>query len=345
MTSEVIIDRLMKISEAEGISLKDDGARLIARASRGGMRDAVSLLELCAGSREDIDAALVSSTIGTGDRDIVYKLVGAISRSDYSAVYETVERVVSGSADISVFWQEIIDTYRDIMVVKNSDTAKSYLDLTDGEFRTLLDIAKSFSMAKLAYHTSILSATLGDMQRSANSKRSVAEIALTKMCDSRTVASPEALALRVEELEKQISMIKMGAVSIKQSTPKEAVPVSEAAVSEPISEKIPEAPAKESKGPALYGSWSFVVERIAEIKPQLASGLKKAQVFVLPDGTYLVSLDSFYAERLMKNESDMAILRGAIAEKEGAASVSVKIKSTAQSSSNLSDEIENALKF
>ena len=52
MTSEVIIARLMYIAEREGIDLTEDGARIIARAAQGGMRDAVSLLELCAGSRE-----------------------------------------------------------------------------------------------------------------------------------------------------------------------------------------------------------------------------------------------------------------------------------------------------
>ena len=56
ISSDVIVDRLMRISKEEGIDLTEEGARLIARASRGGMRDAVSLLELCAGSKQLIDS-------------------------------------------------------------------------------------------------------------------------------------------------------------------------------------------------------------------------------------------------------------------------------------------------
>jgi DNA polymerase-3 subunit gamma/tau len=120
-----IISRLSHIASAEGIDLTEDGARVIARVSRGGMRDAVSLLELCAGSRRTIDAQLVFDTVGSGNRDGAYKLIRAILERDYSAVYSTVGEVVDKSGDISVFWQEIIDSYRDIMVVKNTASAAS----------------------------------------------------------------------------------------------------------------------------------------------------------------------------------------------------------------------------
>lgn len=354
MTSEVIVERLKKISKEEGFELSDDGARLIARASRGGMRDAVSLLELCAGSREKINAELVVSTFGTGDRDSVYKLVDAISEADYSSVYSIVEKVVSGSSDISVFWQEIIDTYRDIMVVKNSESAKAYLDLTDGEYEVLTGIAQKFSMTRLSYHTSILEAAIADMLRSQNSKRSIAEIALTKMCDPRLVISPEALALRVEELEKQLSMIKMGATpvsSLKITEKQQEKTIENREKSESGSSDIKISTAQTAENPqnrktAPYQSWDSVVERIGELKPQLASGLRKAQAY-FADDMFLIRLDDFFASRLQNNEADMAILRGAIAEKENKQSDNIRIKLEAfgKVSSDFSNEIENALKF
>ena len=104
ISSDTIVSRLFKISEAEGIDLGEDGARLIARASRGGMRDAVSLLELCAGSKLHIDASLVASTLGTGDRESAYRLIAAVGKSDFSTVYEIINDTVMSSGDISVFW-------------------------------------------------------------------------------------------------------------------------------------------------------------------------------------------------------------------------------------------------
>jgi DNA polymerase III gamma/tau subunit len=144
----------------------------------------------------------VFDTVGSGNRDNAYRLISALSSSDYKTVYSVIDETFMKSADISVFWQEIIDAYRDVMVVKSVDSAKEYLDLTELEYEGLVKIAREFSMAKLSYHTSILEAAMADMQRAVNSKRSIAEIALTRMCDAKLSASPEALAVRLEEMER-----------------------------------------------------------------------------------------------------------------------------------------------
>ena len=315
MSSDVIIERLKKISAAENINLGEDGARLIARASRGGMRDAVSLLELCAGSRAHIDASLVASTIGIGDRGAVYKLIEAVGRADYSTVYDVVRDIVMSSGDISVFWQEIIDSYRDIMVVKNTDKAKQYLDLTDVEYESLKKISDSFSMAKLSYHTSLLENAMADMQRAVNSKRSIAEIALTRMCDPKLVVTAESLALRVEELEKQISMMKLG-IPVAQPTPVKND--TESATSELADEKpAKETPKNESNELLPYEKWQSVVERIGELKRSLSSQFGSSMAYTRGDGSFLVKMSDFFATRISSNASDFAILRGVIAEAEG----------------------------
>ena len=315
MSSDVIIERLKKISNAEGIDLGEDGARLIARASRGGMRDAVSLLELCAGSRAHIDASLVASTIGIGDRGSVYKLIEAVGKADYSTVYDVVRDIVMSSGDISVFWQEIIDSYRDIMVVKNTDKAKQYLDLTDVEYEALKKVSEGFSMAKLSYHTSLLENAMADMQRAVNSKRSIAEIALTRMCDTRLVVTAEALALRVEELEKQISMMKLG-IPTAQSA---AVKTDDEPMAPEVKEEKPSKKTKSGESQALlpYEKWQTVVERIGELKRSLSSQFGSSVAYVRGDGSFLVKMSDFFAKRIVSNASDFAILRGVIAEAEG----------------------------
>ncbi|MBO5879049.1 MAG: DNA polymerase III subunit gamma/tau, partial [Clostridia bacterium] len=90
ISSDIIVSRLMKIAKSEEIDLGEDGARLIARAARGGMRDAVSLLELCAGSKVHIDADFVATSLGTGDRNTAYELIVAIGNSDFEAVYKII---------------------------------------------------------------------------------------------------------------------------------------------------------------------------------------------------------------------------------------------------------------
>lgn len=320
MTSDVIIDRLMKISSAEGISLTEDGARLIARASRGGMRDAVSLLELCASSGETVDSGLVFSTIGGGDRAVVYRLIEAVGRSDYDTVYTTVRDVVMSSGDISVFWQELVDSYRDLMVVKNTANAKAYLDLTDLEYKNIKEISELFSMQTLVYHTTLLEGALADMQRAINAKRSIAEITLTRMCDARLVISNEALALRIEELEKQVSMMRLGVSPAKTEKSIPVVKKEDAAPKAVVKETVVKAEST-SKEPAAsigrYSRWNSVVERIAELRPSLLGKLKGAVAFTADNRNFTVKMDEFLAKLIASSPADSSLIMGIIAENEG----------------------------
>lgn len=349
ISNEVIMSRLLKMSESEGIDITEDAARVIARVSRGGMRDAISLLELCAASRTKIDEQLVFSTVGSGNRDSAYKLIYALSRSDFSTVYEIIAEIVMKSGDISVFWQELIDSYRDIMVVKNTDKAKSYLDLTDVEYAALLKIAERFTMAKLTYHVSILEDAMADMQRAFNSKRSIAEIALTRMCDASLSVSPEALAVRIEELEKEISMIKLGVVKVApaQSVQEASPTVSQSEPEAPKPEAKPtEAPKKSSPEMKQYQDWGAVIEKIGSLKRSLSVGIAAATVFYNDNGEFLIKLNDFFAKKLSSSETDMAIVRGVIAEEVGKAPSEIKLKvvsSTAQSTPDAFSEIENIL--
>ena len=357
ISTDNIMSRLKRIADSEGISLTDDGARVIARVSRGGMRDAVSLLELCAGARKTVDEKLVFETVGTGNRDGAYKLIEAILKQDYTAVYSTVNEVVMNSADISVFWQEIIDSYRDIMVVKNTDRAREYLDLTEVEYESLVKLAKEFTPARLAYHVSLLEGALADMQRAFNSKRSIADIALTRMCDAKSSMSPEALALRVDELEREISMMKLGVGTapkiindesnvkilptvkiIEENTEEKA----NNGIKTEAESKIQSANTKTVK----YEKWSYVVERIGEIKCSLSVQFMKSQAFRRPDGTFLIRMNSFFAKKLSGSDADLSILRGIIAEKENLPPEQIRVVIEPLDTSSIgdfSDEIESNL--
>ncbi len=349
ISTEIIMNRLLEMSRLEGIMITEDAARVIARISRGGMRDAISLLELCAGAHTQIDEQLVFSTVGSGNRDSAYKLISAIGRSDFSTVYGIVDDIVMKSGDLSVFWQEIIDSYRDILVVKNSENAKRYLDLTDTEYSALSEIASSFTPARLFYHVSLLESAMADMQRAFNSKRSIAEIALTRMCEPKLTMSCEALALRIEELEKELSMMRLGIPTDKkpsaQPTPDKQISATPVKAAAPQSPKAPSQEGTVSDKPVLYELWGTVIDKIRDLKSSLASCIASASVYKYPNGGFLIRLGDFFAKKLSSDEKDMAIVRGFIAETEGKSpsEITLKIESMTRSSGNPFSEIENAL--
>jgi DNA polymerase-3 subunit gamma/tau len=327
ISSEIIMNRLKKIADTEGIELTSDGARLIARSARGGMRDAVSLLDLCAGSKSLVDAKLVSETIGTGDRHGAYKLISAIGKSDYNSVYSILREVVMGSGDVTVFWGELIDSYRDLMVLKTTDSAKSYLDLTDAEFESLKAIASDFTMAKLYYHAEVLEKALSDMQLVVNSKQSVAEIALTKMCTPSLSSSAEALETRIEELEKKISVLKYsqgtklekndGEIEItKENTEQKR----DTDIKEPAA--LNESNVGEYKP---YGKVEALVSKITEIKPSLGVKLAGGEIGFADNYRFNIALSDFFLKALSRDEESCRLIMGVIAELEEVDASLIKI--------------------
>ena len=340
---DIIAEHLKKVASAEEIEITDDASRVLARVSRGGMRDAISLFELCASARKKIDEKLVFETVGTGNRDEAYSIISAIAASDYSRVYGIVNDMVMRSGDVSVFWQEIIDAYRDIMIVKNSDMAKKYLDLTEAEYEALSTIASTLTMSRLSYHVSILESAMADMQRAFNSKRSIAEIALTRMCDPKLDNTLESLCLRIDELEKEIAKIKYGAVSV--SVRDDAVDLNKKDV-ETKRESVPEAQPQKKSTESVYTGWGSVIEKIVAIKPALSAAVAGASVYRNSEYEFTILLAEIFAKKISSSEQDTAILKGVIAECENTASTNIKINicSKNQSKSSVFSDIEDALK-
>ncbi len=340
IASDVIIARLLRIAESENIRITEDAARVIARVARGGMRDAVSLLELCAGAHAEIDEELVFSTVGSGNRTSAYKIIEAVGKSDFATIYGIIDDITMKSGDVSVFWQEIIDAYRDLMVVKSTDKAKSYLDLTDLEYAALSSIAQGFTMSRLCYHVTILENAIADMQRAFNSKRSIAEIALTRMCDPRLSGGVESLFARVEELERELAMIKLGAVP---ATSKATVARTDKAKVEDEKTVDKTSVKTEKTLPTPYDKWGSVVGRISALKPSLSVGLAGATVESLGHLRFTVVLAEFFAKKLKSSEQDTALVRGAIAEAEGVAASDVILNIEARESAAPVSELEEAL--
>ena len=347
IATDVIISRILDIARNEGITITEDAARIIARVSRGGMRDAISLLELCAGANAPIDERLVFDTVGSGNRESTFKMLQAISDSDYETIYSVINDIVMKSGDLSVFWQEIIDAYRDVMIVKNSERAKIYLDLTDAEYTLLSKIASGFTMARLSYHTTMLEGAMADMQRAVNSKRSIAEITLTRMCDARLSSSNEALSLRIEELEKTVKMLKLGVpMQVTADETDVAISSNEDNKAEQKVEISKNDEKKANRALSLYGDWGAVLKKIAELKASLSSGFVGASVYTDGDGKFVVKMRAFFAEKIRKTPTDYAIVKGIIAEHEGKTpdKIDLIIEDIEKQNVNPADELENLFK-
>ena len=205
IATDVLTSRIKFIAEQEGISINDDAARLIARYSQGGMRDSISLLELCASSGASIDVSIVNETVGSAGRELMMSVVNAVAERNFDFLFKQIDAVVTSSKDIAVFWQDLISLYRDLLVVKTVKDSAKYLDLTDFEAKKLLALSEKFTREMLIYHCKMLEEALISMNVSGAVKRIIAELCFVKMCDDNLSTSNEALLLRISKLEALIS--------------------------------------------------------------------------------------------------------------------------------------------
>ena len=218
IASQVISSRLLHISEEESISLDPAASSLIAKLSRGGMRDAISMLELCSGVPGKITPETVSDAVGVSSRESVVSLVRAVGGHDIGKCFDIIADISASSVDISIFWQSLTEFYRDMLVIKSTKNAASYLELLPSEEEECRAAAGLFTRERLVSHAAVLDDAAARMQRNSASRRLTAELALVRMCDGSLDASPDALASRISELEEKLSLLSSG-VMVQMPSP------------------------------------------------------------------------------------------------------------------------------
>ncbi len=323
MTTDVIVSRLKYVAENEGLDLETGGARIIAKSAQGGMRDALSLLELCGGMKEKIDETLVTKILGIGNRDSIKSLITAITKKDYATLYSHVSEIVMSAKDLSVHWREIIEFYRDMMVAKTiGKNAKFYLDLTDAELEMLSELSASFSMEQMLYHSKLLEEALYNMSKSGASKRSIAELTLTRMCDPRLSATPESLLARIYELENAVSLLKCGINAAPSTRTADAPKVTETQDTPRQNDKT-NTPTQDSKRSEvqkeksnstdfrILGCWSEVTESLSKTKGSLA-GLLDGSICYVNGAVYLIKVKNKFLANMISSDENISAIKASI---------------------------------
>ena len=313
IATDVLTSRIKYIAEQENIKIDDDAARLIARYSQGGMRDSISLLELCSSSGTKIDIASVNETIGSAGRELMMSVAEAIADKNYEYLFEQIDAVVTSSKDITVFWQDLISLYRDLLIVKTVRDSAKYLDLTDYELKSLTSLAEKFSREMLIYHCKMLEEALGSMQVSGAVKRIIAELCFVKMCDDSLSTSNEALLLRITRLEGQIAsgnitpLISTEEKEIKKETKmasKAEEPAKVEVKTQEAQQDIIFAPepqreakkveiAQDAKSTKPLKAWSEAVQTVQSIDPSAYPILKRTRAYIAENGKIHVLHDAF----------------------------------------------------
>lgn len=113
---EDIAQRVEYIAGQEGLELSGEGAELISRLADGAMRDALSILDTCAGVTAKIDADVVRRMAGVTDRSYLFHISDALEAQDAAAALAQLAQLRQQSVDVKRLTEELIAHYRALML-------------------------------------------------------------------------------------------------------------------------------------------------------------------------------------------------------------------------------------
>mgnify|MGYP001755331900 FL=1 len=113
---EDIARRVEYIAGEEKLELSPDGAELIARLADGALRDALSILDTCAGVTAKIDADVVRRMAGVTDRSYLFLISDALEAQDGATALAQLAQLRQQSVDVKRLTEELIAHYRALML-------------------------------------------------------------------------------------------------------------------------------------------------------------------------------------------------------------------------------------
>lgn len=113
---EDIARRVEYIAGEEKLELSPDGAELIARLADGALRDALSILDTCAGVTAKIDADVVRRMAGVTDRSYLFRISDALEAQDGATALAQLAQLRQQSVDVKRLTEEFIAHYRALML-------------------------------------------------------------------------------------------------------------------------------------------------------------------------------------------------------------------------------------
>lgn len=142
ITAQSMIGRMNEIIEASDISVEEEALSMIARASEGGMRDALSILDQAISYADDaVTLHDVLSITGAVSHQLLYDVAHALKDGDVAEGLNAIDSIVRDGKDPSRFIEDLIFLYRDILMYKAAPQLEESLQraATDEKFKELAD--------------------------------------------------------------------------------------------------------------------------------------------------------------------------------------------------------------
>lgn len=302
-----IASRLKFVAQNENTSLTDDAAMLIGHLSQGGMRDALSLLDLCMSNGDEINAQTVKEVSLLGTDESLEKLVCAIRDRDMTSALKAVNDAYTLSSDIQRLCVELMEFFRDILVVKLTKNPEKILNCMPDRLKLVREYEKDFENANLVRLVSLLTTTATRISQTSY-KKAEFEMAVIRMINESLDTSVDSLVQRIQALESALK--KNPTATVTKPTPPKQPELPK--IEQPIVEQT-----ENTDEP--YENWDEILEKLSSLNLPLASALRGSKMYLTDKYALIDTQNTFFLELVRKNESAKVALKQAIFEVTGKA--------------------------
>ena len=199
ITSDDIAQRLSYVAEKEGFGLDPAAAQLIAVHADGGLRDALSILDQCAGmATGTITPQVVEELIGLVSKEWIIHFLDALRNGDGPQLLSYIHDALAEGRDATQIMEALIQHVRALLVGKvapDADELKVY-DAFKAEF---LAQAESIDFNELNQYVRSAQSIMNDAKQVDN-PRTIIEMGLLVLC-AKLGSVDESLEDRVYALE------------------------------------------------------------------------------------------------------------------------------------------------
>ena len=187
-------EQLARVAESEGMRIEPAVLERLALVARGGLRDALSLLDqLSAFAVGDIDMGVARAALSLPSIEAVRGVIDGMSRRDPGTVMAVMSDAAEGGADLRLLAEELVVHLRALLLLRTGADARLTSELPEAEVAWLRERAPAWSVGTLMRLVQTLSEALA-RTRDAAQFQVQTEVALLAACDVEALA-PAPVAL------------------------------------------------------------------------------------------------------------------------------------------------------
>ena len=310
---QIICERIKQIAENEGFSITDNASTMIASLADGGMRDALSTLDLCLSADKSITEETVAKVCGLAGNDYLIKFADYIKNNDIQNALMLTDELYNSSVDMLKLLNDLVLHYRNLMIVKTVKGEHKPIVCSANHLSALIKQAETYSIEDIVLTLRFLQDTCIKMQN--GNRRSEMELMLVKLCNPALRHDIDSLERRVAALEKMPKTVQTVVTEIPE------IPMAEPTVNsvsnteeEPISKGTPEVEKPVAPtGPVGNDIWVAILDELGKSAPLLRGILNNSRAFIEGE-FFLVDCENPQFAELMNSSNGRykEILRRAI---------------------------------